>query len=177
MSNRGRGHLKPTREERDAIVQLWMKRTDLATIGLYMESKGVRVLHMSSILRFCVETTMALILRAGGKYVSSTAMANEYLQDRTGVNLNPGGRANKNLVTNLLGDEGYNELPEPPRPEFSEETIAEIKRSAREQFRQSVEVEAEKEPLERTREEKDEQSFADQHKAFMDMIGDRIKKS
>jgi hypothetical protein len=173
--NRGRSPLRPTKSERDAIVQVWLNRCDLATIGLYMESKGMRIIYMADILRFCVETTRSLVLKSGCKYVDSTAMANEYLVDRTGINLNRGNRGMKNLVTNLLSDTGYTEgeIPDPPRPEFSESTIDEIKKNAREQFAQNAK--ANPEELLVTREEKDEKVLQEQNQAFLDIIKNRTK--
>ena len=139
-STRGKGPVgNSKRVERDALVQSWEGRADLATIGLYMESKGYRVKHLSDILHFSIETVRELVLRAGSEFVN-TAEATLFLEDRTGVNLNPKDKGRKNLVSNLITESDIDLTPvaEVPtcRPSINvkETTLDVIKKMAKEQI-------------------------------------------
>lgn len=165
MSNKGRSPLRPTRNERDAVVQAWVDRKDLATIGLYMETKGIRLVHMSDILGFCVEVVRTIVLKANGKYVDNTSEASAFLNSRFKANLNPRGRGNKNLVSNLLGDAEVGDIRDVTiKPSITPELIASLKEKA-------IEIQKEKvlggDLL--TREEKDSSFFDIQSKAFADI--------
>lgn len=166
MSNKGRSPLRPTRNERDAVVQVWVDRKDLATIGLYMETKGIRLVHMSDILGFCVEVVKTIILKANGTYVSSTAEASAFLESRFKAKLNPRGRGNKNLITNLLGDGNVDDIEDVViRPSITPALIASLKEKA-------IEAQKEKEnPNDTllTRAERDSSFFDDQSRTFADI--------
>jgi hypothetical protein len=154
MSTIGRGPLNPTRFERDAIVQLWVDRRDLTTIGKYMETQGIRLRHMSDLLRFCVDNITEIISRRMPELKeTNSAKATEFLENRLGVVLNYGNRGRKNYVNNLLMSADV-EIPNVAPQEiikmnrsggisiphvisengYSEEDIAEIKRLSREQI-------------------------------------------
>lgn len=169
MSMRGRSTRleAATRNERDAIVQVWINRKDLATIGLFMESQGQRLLYMSDIVRFAIETTRALVLKANSPYVDSSAKATAFLETRFRVNLNPQGKGQKNYVANLLkesGEIGVDEVvPELPKA-LSPEKIREMKLKAQEQFRTSGNIAGDEILL--TREEKDSKGLTEQQEAF-----------
>lgn len=173
-SNRGKSALKPTRNERDSLVQCWVNRKDLATIGLYMESKGVKIHHMADILTFSIETVRSIVLKANGTYVDSTEKATAYLSDRFKVNLNPGGRGQKNLITNLLLESGVTDddiAPVVPSPTLSVADVAALKQKAREEFA----LGAGKDLLS-SREEKDSAATEASRQAFLEIAGRKRKE-
>lgn len=144
MTTRGNSTtLRPTRYERDTLVQVWIDRRMLATIGSYMESQGYKLKHMSDILRFCIENINDIVSKRVG-FIDKTAVANKFLEDRFDMDFNKVGK--KNYVNNLLMDQGAelpNIMPEDYKSErkdpimmkiekmgLTEEDIKELKRKA-----------------------------------------------
>lgn len=171
MTTRGSSPMAPVRYVRDALVQLWADRRDIATILLYMENHGQKPRYLSDVLKFCIENIREQVKRQGIEYVESSASATSMLEERFNINLNPGGRGKKNYVNNLLLDSGY--VPEVERPKrkveisgsvMSNDQIEEIKRKAKAQFRSG------EDDLLKTREEKDEELQQDTNNAFKNMF-------
>lgn len=170
---RGTGAFKPTRYEKDALVQLWTDRRDIATIVLYMESHGQKPRYLSDVLKFCIENIREQVKRQGIEYVESSTVATEMLEDRFNINLNPGGRGKKNYVNNLLLESGYvPEVEQLPTSQqnvvqtgsgLSAEDIERIKAKARENFGDSPDIL-------KTREEKDNKIQQEEHDAFKNMF-------
>jgi len=104
MTTKGSAPLNPARYEKDALIQVWVDRRDLANIAMYLEANGRKVRFLAEIVRFSIELTSEKIKESGMEFFSETGAANKYITDRFQTNLNPGGKGNKNLVNNLLMD-------------------------------------------------------------------------
>ena len=164
MTTKGSSEMNPIRYEKDAITQVWIDRRKLATACAFMERGGNKPLHISEIIRFCVDVVSELVERQGGLTFDKTAEAVDFLNERFGDTLNPRGKGRKNLMNNLLLDSGYTPGPVlPSRPTsvsiedvnpFSSLDIEEMKKKSRQQFGDALTTERLSKDLERTEEEK-----------------------
>lgn len=169
MSNRGKSPLTRTRAERDAIVQCWVDRRTLATIGTYMESKGIKLNFMADILNFCLETTKTLVLKANSPYIGNTSDATAFIDSRFRINLNYRGKGQKNLISNLLTEsEASGADAEKTGLSVSPELVAFLKERAI-ASRKGEGERVSGDDLLTTRSEKDSESLREQSKLFADI--------
>lgn len=81
------------RRVNDTVVQTRCDRRSLATILMFMRSKGVYVGSLSSLTRMIIEQMNRIVVDVeGGEEVLSTIDASEILRDLGRASLNPGGR-------------------------------------------------------------------------------------
>lgn len=156
--------LKPTRYERDCLIQVWLDRRDIATISRYMSDHGMRHRYLAEILKFAVENIRTIIVNKGGEFVENPQEATMYLETKFNVKLNPNERGKKNFVNNLLVHSYKNgEIDlehESYSSGYSVNDIEKLKAQAREQFSQQPDL------LEETRAEKDEVRERDEADVF-----------
>ncbi len=91
----------------DAILQAWMPRVEIALAAQWIEKKGGRVRYMSDIARMAVQRLVMEALGEGMK-MPSIEEAEQILTFMFGKrpSLNPSGRRGKNLMANLIEEEG-----------------------------------------------------------------------
>jgi len=87
----------------DSVVQTRCKRTTLATLVLYLESKdGYIPRSISELVRDTLEGMEEMVIAAGASRVEDTSAATRILTERGFGILNTSSRGKKNLWNNLI---------------------------------------------------------------------------
>ena len=90
----------------DAIIQCWMPRVEIALAAQWLEKHGYRLHYMSDIARIAIQG-LAIKALENGIPVPTLEEAEEILRFLVGKrSLNPSGRRAKNLMANLIEEEG-----------------------------------------------------------------------
>lgn len=101
-STKGKSVLNPLNYKGDVLVQVWMDSRVLATMTRWMDLKGERAFHMSQAVRRPLEVMVEFLVSSGDvQIVEDTIEAREMLIRRFNVDLNRGGRGNKNVLHNI----------------------------------------------------------------------------
>lgn len=109
-STRGRSYIKPKRYKRDALVQAWMDRRKIAMLSVWLDKNGYGTRFMSDVLKWTVEIVVnELVGRGEIERIETTEDANAILS-KYRIDMNPGGRGEKNLTHNLVLDSKRSEL-------------------------------------------------------------------
>jgi hypothetical protein len=102
-STDGRSYLKPLTYKGDVLTQTWVDSRVLATLVRWMEKNGVYPMTMSDVARKPLELLMEFLVDKGEvELVDDTAEARTLLMMRFKVNLNRGGRGEKNVLHNQI---------------------------------------------------------------------------
>lgn len=97
--------------KRDSLVQVWVRRTDLATALRYLEGQQFNVRFLSEIPTIIFEDTIELLIRKGMvSPVESVELADKMLE-RFKKQLNPQGRGRRNFLENLRDEVSESERP------------------------------------------------------------------
>jgi len=101
-STKGSSMINPLNYKGDVLVQLWMDSRVLATIVRWMDSKGNYPRYMSQGVRRPLEVLTGFLVDNGEvDMVEDTKEARALLTRRFNVDLNRGGRGEKNVIHNL----------------------------------------------------------------------------
>ena len=140
-STRGRSYIRPKRYKRDALVQVWMDRRKIAMLSVWLDKNGYETRFMSEVLKWTVEIVANEIVKRGEiEEIELTEDANAILK-KYRVDLNPGGRGEKNLTHNLVLDGKRSELENEysctdiDRPVAKGSIYAQVRRETEEQLR------------------------------------------
>lgn len=101
-STRGKALMRPKRYKGDSLVQVWIDRRWLASLSVWLESNGVRTIHMSDVLRESLRELYEHLIKTGAVSEIDTMEAGRLLEDRYRVDLNPSDRGKRNLLHNQL---------------------------------------------------------------------------
>jgi len=93
------------RYKRDALVQAWIDRRQLATIINWMLRRGRNPLHLSEVLKLAVDELTKKAVAEGARFVELTEDAHNIINNCFRVNLNRGGKGLQNFRYNVRVDE------------------------------------------------------------------------
>lgn len=117
-STRGHSLINPLNYKGDVLVQVWVDSRVLATLTRWMDSKGTFPRFMSQAVKRPLEVLVDFLVDQGEvELVDGTAEARAMLTRRFNVDLNRGGRGEKNVVHNLALSDRRGELGERIRAE------------------------------------------------------------
>ena len=88
-------------EKNDSVVQVWCRRTTLANLLLGITENGSSVRSVGELVRVGLEMMEEVLKMNGLQGVEDVAEAEEVLKAFRIENLNPSGRAKRNLMKNL----------------------------------------------------------------------------
>lgn len=97
--------MNDSRYKRDALVQAWVDRRDLATIVLGMTKLGMGPKHLSDVMRYTIKETVISVVSKGGTYIELMEDACDVIESCLTVKLNPGGKGLENMRHNAKLDE------------------------------------------------------------------------
>lgn len=102
-ATRGRSLIQPRNYKGDANIQVWMDSRVLATLTIWMEKEGMMPRFMSEVVRDPLTMLTERLVEEGRvRMVEDTGEAREILNRRFRVDLNKGGRGNKNKLHNMV---------------------------------------------------------------------------
>ena len=117
-STRGNSLINPLNYKGDVLVQVWVDSRVLATLCKWMDEKGNYSRFMSQAVRRPLEVLAEYLVESGEvEMVDNTADARRLLERRFNVDLNRGGRGEKNVNHNLALSDRRGELGERIRAE------------------------------------------------------------
>lgn len=90
----------------DSIVQVRFDRRYLATGLKFLQDNNYPVRFMSDVIKVIFNQAIESLVKEGDvEFIISTEDAVNYIDNRLGVNLNPGGRGIMNLAKNMKSEE------------------------------------------------------------------------
>lgn len=102
-STKGSSVINPLNYKGDVLVQTWVDSRVLATLCKWLDTQGVHSQHMSQVVRKPLEILVAFLVDNGDvSLVDDTLRARNILSTRFGIDLNRGGRGNKNVQHNIV---------------------------------------------------------------------------
>lgn len=125
-STKGRAILNPESYKGDCLVQAWVDSRKLAVLSVWLDNGGANTKFLSDVLKDTIDQVVGHLIESGeAEMIEFCGEARELLERKYKANLNPGGRGEKNRLSNLILDNRRKGLGENPysmtKPTMSEE--------------------------------------------------------
>jgi hypothetical protein len=112
-STKGNSIVKPLNYKGDMLTQTWVDSRVLATLSKWLIDNGYYPRSLSDVARRPLEILVEFLSESGKvEMVQTTHEAREHLSNRYRVNLNRGGRGQKNVLHNQILSDKREELGE-----------------------------------------------------------------
>lgn len=116
-STKGKAIMSPRTYKGDSLIHVWLDRRKLAALSIWLDNNGLGTKFMSDVVRMTLDQVYNALVNSKEINELDTVMAGDILRSKYRVDLNPGGRGERNLLHNMQLNEIVKEQTIPMTPE------------------------------------------------------------